>query len=211
VRQVAALSNRCVQLVARHTLRHDVARLASTTAAPAPVAFVLLLGVACYSSRSLAEGLALGVLVAACATVPATVWIEHMLRRDGLGQNYLWQPSQRIAPLVIACASVFIASVLVRTLEAPRDLQTVLVTMFFVLVLALAATPVNRISVHMAAITGAGVVLQLLFGTIGLAVVPLVAIVGWSRLELGEHTLAQVVSGGVLGGIGASAAYALMA
>jgi membrane-associated phospholipid phosphatase len=211
VRQVAALSNRCVQLATRHTLRHDVARLASTTAAPAPVASVLLLGVACYSSRSLAEGLSLGVLAAACATVPATVWIEHVLRRGALRHNYLCHSSQRIAPLVIACASVFIASVLVRTLEAPRDLQTVLVTMFFVLVLALAATPVNKISVHMAAITGAGVVLQLLFGTIGLAMVPLVAIVGWSRLELGEHTVTQVISGGVLGAIGASAAYALVA
>lgn len=211
MRQVATLSNRCVQLAARHTLRNDVARLASTAAAPAPVASVLLLGVACYSSRSLAEGLALGVLAAACATLPTTVWIEHVLRRSALRHNYVCDSSQRIAPLAIGCASVVSASVLVRALQAPRDLQTVLVTMLFVLVLALAATPVNKISVHMAAITGAGVVLQLLFGTIGLAMLPLVAIVGWSRLELGEHTVAQVISGGVLGAIGASAAYALVA
>jgi len=211
VRQVAALSNRCVQLAARQTVRHDVARLASNIAAPAPVASVLLLGVACYRSRSLVDGLALGVLVAACATVPATLWIEHMLRRGGLRHHYLWRRSQRMASLAIACASVFVATMLVRTLEAPRDLQTVLVTMFFVIVLALAATPVNRISVHMAAITGASLVLQLLFGTIGVAVVPIVAIVGWSRLELGEHTMAQVFSGAVLGAIGASAAYALVA
>ena len=210
MRLVAALSNRCVQFVARQTLRYEVARLASTIAAPAPVASVLLLGVACYSSGSLAEGLALGALVAACATVPATLSIEHMLRRGGLRHHYLWRRSQRMASLAIACASVFVATMLVRTLEAPRDLQTVLVTMFFVLALALAATPVSRISVHMAAITGASVVLQLLFGTIGLVLVPIIAIVGWSRLELAEHTMTQVVSGAVLGAIGASAAYALL-
>ena len=99
---------------------------------------------------------------------------------------------------------------MVRTLEAPRDLQTVLVTMLFVLGLALAATPLQRISVHMAAITGASVLLQLLFGSIGLAALPIVAMVGWSRLELGEHTPAQVIAGAVVGAIGANVAYGLV-
>ncbi len=204
------LSNRWVLLAARQTVRHETARLASVIAAPAPVAGVLLLGVACYSSRSLAEGLALGALVAACATFPATFYIEHVLLRGRLRQRYLSRRSERLAPLAIGCASVLIAAALVRTLEASRDLQTVLLTMVFVLGLALGATPLNRISVHTAAITGASVVLQLLFGTIGVALLPIVGLVAWSRLELGEHTIAQVITGAVLGAIGASAAYGLV-
>jgi hypothetical protein len=200
-------SNRCVQLTARQTVRHDLARLTSTAAAPAPVAGVLLLGVACYTQPTLAEGLVLGGLLAACATFPATLYIEHVLVRRGVRQRCLSGRSDRLAPLAIGCASVLTAMVLVRALEVSRDLQTVLLTMGCVLGLTLVATPLNRVSVHMAAITGGSVVLQLLFGQIGIALLPIVALVGWSRLELGEHTRAQVIAGAVLGMIGATVAY----
>jgi membrane-associated phospholipid phosphatase len=206
---ISAVSTGSVQLAARRPVRHDIARLVSTTAAPAPVAAVLLLGAACYMSQSLTEGLALGALLATCATLPATLYIEHVLQRNGR-HHYFWRRSKRLAPLVIACASVFATIVLVRALDAPHHLQTVLLTMFFVLGLTLIATSIHRISVHMAAITGASVVLQLLFGNIAIAALPLVAIVGWSRVELREHTPAQVVSGAVVGAVGASAAYALL-
>jgi len=125
--------------------------------------------------------------------------------------RHLSRSSERLAPLVIGCVSVLLAALLVRTLDLSRELPTVLLTMLFVLGLALAVTPVSRISVHMAAVTGAIVVVQLLFGTIGAAFVPFIALVGWSRLELREHTPAQVVSGAVIGAIGATSAYGLLA
>lgn len=149
-------------------------------------------------------------LLAACATLPPTVYIERVLVRGALRQRYLSRSSERLVPFAIACASVLLAAVLVRALGAPRDLQTVLLTMLFVLGLSLAVTPLIRVSVHTAAVTGSSVLLQLLFGTIAVALLPSVAIVGWSRLELGEHTPAQVLSGAVIGAIGASAAYGLV-
>jgi hypothetical protein len=161
-------------------------------------------------STSPAEGLVLGALLGTCATLPATLYMNHVLRHKGPRQRCLSQPSARLAPLAIACASVLTAIVLVRALEAPRDLQTVLLTMLLVLGLTLVATPLDRTSVHMAAITGASVLLQLLFGSIGIAALPLVAMVGWSRLQLGEHTPAQIVTGALVGGIGASVAYGLV-
>jgi hypothetical protein len=164
----------------------------------------LLLGVACYRSASLEHGLILGALLAVCATAPATLYIARVLRRGGLIAR-----SERLAPLAIACLSVVAAAVLVRALGAHRDLQTVLLTMLLVLGLTLAATRLDRVSVHMAAITGGCVVLQLLFGTVGVALLPIVVLVGWSRLELGEHSRPQVVTGALLGAIGASAAYSL--
>src|SRR5581483_2997699 len=110
----------------------------------------------------------------------------------------------------IACGSLLAVMLLIRTIEAPRHLQTVLLAMLVVLGLALVATPVHRISIHMAAITGASVLLHLLFGSIGVATLPVVATVGWSRLELGEHSVAQVVTGALAGAIGASLAYGLV-
>jgi hypothetical protein len=163
-----------------------------------------------YVSRSPAHGLVLGALFAACATLPTTLDTEHVLRRGGLRQHYLWRRSERLAPLAIACASLLVAILLVQALEAPRHLQTVLVTMLFVLGLTLAATPLYRISVHMVAITGATVLLQLVFGGIGVAALPVMVIVGWSRLELAEHSPTQVIAGALVGAIGASVAYILV-
>jgi hypothetical protein len=171
---------------------------------------MLLVGVTGYVSRSPAHGLVLGALFAACATLPTTLYTEHVLRRGGLRQHYLWRRSERLAPLAIACASLLVAILLVQALEAPRHLQTVLVTMLFVLGLTLAATPLYRISVHMVAITGATVLLQLVFGGIGVAALPVMVIVGWSRLELAEHSPTQVIAGALVGAIGASVAYILV-
>ncbi len=207
--RVSALSNRCVQLAVRQSLRYDVARVVSTIAAPAPVAATLLVGVACSVSTSPAQGLILGVLLAVCATLPATLYIEHVLQPGGVRQHYLWRRSERLAPLAIACTSVLVTIVLVRALDAPRHLETVLVMMLVVVGLTLAVTPLHRISVHMAAITGALLLLQLVFGAIGVAALPIAAIVGWSRLELSEHTPTQVIAGAIVGAIGASVAYML--
>jgi hypothetical protein len=201
---------RFVQLAARATVRRDLARLSSTLGAPAPVASALLLATACYTSKTLVAGVALGALLAVGATVPATLYIEYLVRRGERTQRYLSRSSERLAPLAIGCASVVMLVLLVRTLDASRELQTVLLTMLFTLALAVAATPLTRVSVHAAALIGTTVVLQLLFGSIGLAVLPIAAIVGWSRLELGEHTPQQVLSGGIVGVMGASAAYALL-
>jgi len=201
---------RVVQLAARASVRRDLARLSSRLGAPAPVAGALLLAMACYSSKTQLGGLALGGLLAMVATLPTTMYIEHVLRRKGLMQRHLSRRSERLAPLAIACVSVLMLVVLVRTIDASRELQTVLLTMLFTLGLAFAATPVTRLSIHMAAIMGTIVVLQLQFGALGVALLPIAAIVGWSRLELGEHTLVQVVSGATVGVLGASAAYALV-
>jgi len=197
-------------LVAREPVRHHVAWLISSVAAPGPVAGALLLGVACYSTKTVAEGLALGTLLAACATVPPSVYIERVLVRKASRRRHLAQSSERLLPLAIGCVSVLLAGVVVGTLDVSRELPAVLHTMLFVLGLVLAATPLTRVSVHMAAVTGAIVILQLLFGAIGVALLPLIVLVGWSRLQLREHTPLQVVCGAVIGATGAGTAYGLL-
>jgi membrane-associated phospholipid phosphatase len=188
-----------------------MARLISAVAAPAPVASTLLLGVACYRAPTLAQGLVLGALLAVCATLPPTLSIKHPCRRDGRRESFsLPRSSDRLPPLASGCASVIAAAALVHTFDAPRELNIVLLTMLLVLGLLLAATPLSRVSVHTAAVAGSSVLLHLLFGAVGIALLPIVALVGWSRLELGEHTPAQVLAGAFIGGVGASVAYGLV-
>ena len=58
-----------------------------------------------------------------------------------------------------------------------------------------------KISLHTALATGLALVTGILYGWIaGVAIVPLV-LVGWARVELKEHSIAQVVAGALLAAI----------
>ena len=52
---------------------------------------------------------------------------------------------------------------------------------------------------HAAIAAGAATVLLLVFGPALLVVWPLVALIAWSRVQVGDHTPAQVLAGVALG------------
>jgi membrane-associated phospholipid phosphatase len=56
-----------------------------------------------------------------------------------------------------------------------------------------------KISVHAAIAAGAATVLLLVFGPALLVVWPLVAVIAWCRVQVGDHTPAQVLAGATLG------------
>ena len=56
-----------------------------------------------------------------------------------------------------------------------------------------------EVSVHAAVAAGAAVILTLVLGPVLVISWPLVGAVGWSRVRLRDHTLAQVVAGAVMG------------
>jgi membrane-associated phospholipid phosphatase len=71
-------------------------------------------------------------------------------------------------------------------------------------------TTVWKISIHCAVASGAVTLLALLYGPWLLLGYTLVAVTAWSRVELGDHTRAQVIAGTVLGAAAAVASYALI-
>jgi membrane-associated phospholipid phosphatase len=78
-------------------------------------------------------------------------------------------------------------------------------------VAALAAiTVVWKISIHSAVASGSVAILALTYGPFVLFGYLLVAVLGWSRVTLGDHTTAQVVAGSVLGAGAAALAYAAL-
>jgi membrane-associated phospholipid phosphatase len=64
---------------------------------------------------------------------------------------------------------------------------------------ALRAVAGSLRSIHVAVVAGTVVILVLVFGTTWLALVPLIAAIGWARVRLGDHTPAQSLAGALLG------------
>ena len=60
-------------------------------------------------------------------------------------------------------------------------------------------------------VSGSVAILALMYGPLVLCGYVLVAALGWSRVALADHTVAQVVAGSVLGAAAAVLAYAALA
>ena len=105
---------------------------------------------------------------------------------------------QRRVPLLFAVACVVTGLALLALLGAPRQLLALVIAMFVGLIVTLTITLAWKVSVHAAA-AGAAVILTLVLGPVLVISWPLVGAVGWSRVRLRDHTLAQVVAGAVMG------------
>ena len=75
---------------------------------------------------------------------------------------------------------------------------------------ALLANLFSKISVHTGGITGAAVVLILVFGPVALPSLAAIALVGWARIAIGKHTVGQVVAGVLVAGISTLVVFRLL-
>ena len=105
----------------------------------------------------------------------------------------------RLLVLAFITASVAAGLILLLVLGAPRLLTGYLAFMLASVAVLAAITAVWKISIHCAVASGSVTILALLFGPLVLPGYGLVALLGWSRVALKDHSVAQVVVGSVLG------------
>lgn len=190
-------------------VRRRLARLITEMLAPAPVAGSLLLVVALHSTRT-AAGLWWGLLAAFFAVLLPFLYLLRGVRRRQFTDHHVSVRWQRPLPLSVGVASVLVGLGLMVMLRAPLELVALVVAMAVGPAVSLLVTLVWEISIHVAVAAGAIVILVLVFGPQFLAAAPLVALVGWARVEVGDHTPMQVVAGAVLGATVAAVVFTLL-
>ncbi|GAA2788856.1 hypothetical protein [Nonomuraea dietziae] len=146
-------------------------------------------------------GLAWGVLTALlCAGVPAVV-IAIGVRRGRLDSKHLVQRSGRKVPMLAGLVAVVGGLALLIALDASRvAIATAAVMLGWVLVMGL-ITVWWKISFHTGVFAGASVVVAAVthWEPVLLACGLIVVGIGWARVRIAHHTLAQVVAGVVVG------------
>lgn len=167
----------------------------------------VLLLVGAVSARSRFLGVGWGLLAAVFIGGLPYIFLLHGVRRGKYTDRHVRVRQQRTGPLLFASACVVTGLALLRWLGAPRQLLALVVAMLVGLAVTLAITLAWKVSVHTAVAAGTVVILTLVFGPVLLATWPAVALVGWSRVHLRDHTLAQVVAGAVMGGAIAAAVF----
>jgi membrane-associated phospholipid phosphatase len=175
--------------------RLRVARLVGELLSPPPILVVLALVVAWASSPTPAMAVLWGGLAALSASVLPYALILRGVRRD----KNISLREQRIRFGLVAITSILLGLVLMAAFDAPAEMVALQASIAVGVACGWLITLWWKISVHAAIAAGAATVLLLVFGPALLAVWPLVAVIAWSRVQVGDHTRAQVLAGVALG------------
>jgi hypothetical protein len=188
--------------------RQRFARITTEFLAPGVLVSALLLAVGLHSVGG-PRGLLWGLLAAVFASIAPMAYIIRGVRRGHWTDHHVTIHEQRRVPLLVGLGSVLIGLGLLLTLDAPRDLTALVVAMVAGLGVTVLITHRWKISIHTAVAAGTIVVLCLVFGPWLLVGTVLVALIAWSRVELHEHTVAQVLGGMPFGAIVAGVVFTL--
>jgi membrane-associated phospholipid phosphatase len=155
-------------------------------------------------------GLGWGLLAALFTAVLPTLFITYGVRRGRWSDRTVGARRPRLVVLAFITASVATGLILLLVLGAPRLLTGYLAFMLASVAVLAAITTIWKISIHCAVASGSVAILALSFGPLVLPAYALVALLGWSRVVLKDHTVAQAVAGAVLGAGAAALAYAAL-
>ncbi len=187
-----------------------MARIITEVFAPVPLGVIVITFIAWHFASTAAEairGIAIGVLLG--LLVPFG-YLLRQIRRGRVTDHHVGLRVQRPHILVVFCVAVMIALGALVSFGSPRELVALIGASMAGLLIALAITLVWKISIHAGVVAGIVVVFVELFGWPMLLLSPLVALVGWARVEVRDHTPAQAGAGALIGAAVSGVVFALL-
>jgi hypothetical protein len=191
-------------------IKQRIARWLTEAFAPAVLVSVLLVLLGVHTEPGLARGLAMGAVAALFESVLPYLYILRGVRTGRLTDHHIGDRRQRLVPLLVGMGSVLAGLVVLLLADAHRELLAAVGAGGVGLVVAAAVNHWWKMSIHAAVAAGSVVILMLVYGWPLLAAAPLVGAVGWSRVELKDHTWAQVGVGVVVGALVAGGVFAAL-
>lgn len=186
-----------------------IARIVTDSLAPAYLVIAILLITGWHSTGSI-TGLAWGLLAALfCGGIPFAI-ILFGVKRGAWTDKHIKVRSQRAVPLAATMASVLVGILTLVLFDAPREIFALVIAMLVGLAATMVVTVWWKVSVHTTVASGVVTIMTLAFGTylapLGLGIVA----IGWSRVQLRDHTIAQTIAGALLGGFSAAITFGLL-
>ncbi|MFJ1816805.1 phosphatase PAP2 family protein [Streptomyces sp. NPDC088139] len=144
-------------------------------------------------------GVAWGVVGALFAAIIPITFIKYGIRKGHWGDRHVGAKRARLIVMAVILLSVATGIALMTAAGAPHTMIALIVSMLATLAILAAITLAWKISVHQAVSAGACAMLVQTYGPWMALGFLLVVLVGWSRVELRDHTRNQVVAGTILG------------
>lgn len=181
--------------------RHRVARVVTELFAPAVLVGGQLVAVGWRAGQAPGVSRWWGLLGALFAVVIPLGYVLRGVRQGRLGDHHIPQREHRRVPLLFGVGSLTVGLLVLWLLGAPRDLLALLASGGAGQLVFIVVTHWWKISIHTGVAAGTVAVLTTVYGPWALAALPVVPLVGWARVRLAAHTVAQVVVGALVGAL----------
>ena len=186
------------------------ARLITEVLAPWVIVVLLPLAVAWHATHAAAPTILWGLLVSCTSSIlpmGVIVWGARTGRWDG---HHVRNRAGRLVPFLALILSSMLGLTLLLVLNAPWALTALDISMITSLLVTGAITVRWKISMHSAVAAGAVVVLATTYTPLLWLLSPLIAAIGWSRVQLRDHTAPQVIVGALIGAAVGGTLYATL-
>jgi membrane-associated phospholipid phosphatase len=145
--------------------------------------------------------MAYGALAALFVCVIPLFLLLVLVRLGRVTDHHVSDRKQRAPVLLMALASIVAGLLVLYAAGAPQSVVAMVLAVVAGVVVLAGVSPFWKISGHAAAISSSAVIAVLMLGAQWLPLLLLIPAVGWSRVVLRAHTLAQVVAGSLFGGV----------
>ena len=179
-------------------MRKQIANLVSNILSPLLVSLVIILLLSFESTRSPLDALKWSLILIAISIVPVYSAVVYFSRNDRPGSRFINVRKQRTKIYLLAGICALAGYVILIYLGAPLILLATFVAGLSATVIFMGINLWWKISLHAAFIAASVTLLVILYGSLGTVTVMLLPLVGWARVELGHHSLAQVTIGAFL-------------
>lgn len=182
------------------TVRQVWARRITDLLQPKHVLVAGLTAVGLASTGTAAGGL-WGLFAAVFAGVIPAAYIERERRRGTWGDRHVVDRAQRRPIFVVILTSIAVAATVMVVAGAPSDALRAMVALWLMTVGLLTVNDVQRwkISVDAAVASAVVTMLAVVGSPLWAAAYGMVALVCWTRVALGYHTVAQTAAGTAMG------------
>ncbi|TLM73824.1 phosphatase PAP2 family protein [Pseudarthrobacter sp. NamB4] len=141
-----------------------------------------------------------GALAALFVCVLPLFLLLVLVRLGRVTDHHVSNKGQRAPVLLMALASILAGLVVLGAAGAPESVVAMVLAVVAGVVVVAGVSPFWKISGHAAAMSSSTAITVLMLGPAWFPLLLLIPAVGWSRVVLRAHSVAQVVAGSLFGG-----------
>jgi len=179
-------------------MRERLSRLTSGILNPFLVSFIVILLLAFKSTASTTDAIKWALISIVLSVLPVFIVVVYLVRRKKLNNIFANPREQRHGIYILASVLGAIGCGVLWWFGAPELLAVTFTAGLIAIVIFTTINYFWKISLHTAFMAAAVVVLIMVYGAAAAWTFVLLPLVAWARMELKQHSWAQLAAGAIL-------------
>ena len=183
------------------TMKKQLARIISNTFNPFALGLIIIILAVVQGTTTIGETVKWSMVSLVFSIIPVFIIVVALVRRKKLDGMFVSPRSQRTGIYLMAACIGAAGLAITWLFEAPMLVRASFTAGVAAILMFMIINMHWKISLHTAFIAASATILSIIYGVLGMLSFILVPAVAWSRIELKQHTLPQVVAGGIGAGV----------